>query len=95
MDSFPRVRSVKPLRNKRLLVVFHNGTKKVYDCAPLLKSEVFRPLADEMLFRAVRSDPGGYGISWNEEIDLSEAELWVHGLPVASRAEQYDSDKTI
>ena len=32
-------------------------------------------------FRAVRVDPGGYGISWSDDIDLSEYELWVRGTP--------------
>ncbi len=27
----------------------------------------------------VRVDTGGYGISWNDAIDLSEYELWTHG----------------
>jgi hypothetical protein len=25
---------------------------------------------------------GGYGISWNDEIDLSEYELWTNGAEV-------------
>jgi hypothetical protein len=29
--------------------------------------------------KAVTVDPGGYGISWNDDIDLSEYELWTNG----------------
>jgi hypothetical protein len=43
----------------------------------------FSLLSDPGLFRAVRVDPGGYGISWNDHIDLSEYELWTNGEPAA------------
>ncbi len=82
MNSYPRVMSVKPLKDKLLLVTFHNGTEKIYDCAPLFKDKVSSPLTDDVLFRCVKTDQGGYGISWNDEIDLSESELWLQGLPV-------------
>jgi len=34
----------------------------------------------------VKADKHGYGISWNDEIDLSESELWLNG----EAAEQND-----
>lgn len=39
--SFPRLKTVEPLSEKRLLVTFVNGTVKVYDCGPLLKKPAF------------------------------------------------------
>lgn len=82
MQMYPKVKSVQPQPEKRLLVTFDNGTRKVYDCNPLLQSEVFALLQDEWLFRTVHADAGGYGISWTEELDLSEAELWENGRPL-------------
>jgi hypothetical protein len=35
------------------------------------------------LSRAVRVDAGGYGVSWNDDLDLSEDELWVNGVEPA------------
>ena len=35
---------------------------------------------NEILFSNVKVDVGGYGISWNEEIDLSCNELWERGI---------------
>lgn len=79
MASYPKVISVRTIGDNRLLVTFDNGVRKLYDCGPLLQTEVFGPLRAEWLFRSVRADPGGYGISWNDELDLSESELWEHG----------------
>jgi len=28
--------------------------------------------------------PGGDGISWNDDIDLSEYELWTNGEPITN-----------
>ena len=78
----PKIQSVQPLDDKQLLVSFENGYKKVYDCKQLLQKEPFKLLSNVAFFRAVQVDPGGYGISWNEDIDLSEYELWVNGKEV-------------
>lgn len=83
MDA-PRVKSVVPLENKRLLVTFVNGVQKVYDCRQILELDRFRLLRQEAFFKAVRVDPGGYGISWDDEVDLSEYELWNNGIEVGS-----------
>ncbi|MBI2758256.1 MAG: DUF2442 domain-containing protein [Chloroflexi bacterium] len=74
----PKIQSVRPLENKRLLVRFVNGIEKIYDCNQLLHLEAFRLLKNEAFFKTVKVDLGGYGISWNDEVDLSEYELWVN-----------------
>jgi hypothetical protein len=83
MDT-PKVESVEPLEGKRLLVRFVNGVEKVYDCNQLLHLEMFRPLKNEAFFKSVKADAGGYGVSWNDAVDLSEYELWVNGEEAAS-----------
>ncbi len=75
----PKIQSVRPLANKRLLVTFANGVEKIYDCNPLLQREIFHLLKNETFFKSARVDIGGYGISWNDDVDLSEYELWVNG----------------
>ncbi len=84
MTIYPKVKAVQALEDCRLQVTFENGTCKIYDCTPLLDKPVFAPLANRWLFCAVKVDRGGYGISWNDDIDLAEAELWLHGEPLTS-----------
>ncbi len=83
METNPRIESVHPIEPMRLLVRFRNGEERIYDCAHLLSRPDFELLTVPAFFRAVRVDPGGYGISWNDDMDLSEYELWTNGLPVA------------
>jgi len=82
----PRIKSVTPLRERRLLVTFVNGIQKVYDCQRLLSLDRFQLLRNEAFFKAVKVDPGGYGVSWNDEMDLSEYELWTNGVEVERSA---------
>jgi hypothetical protein len=79
----PKVESVKPLAGKRLLVKFVNGVEKVYDCNQRLHLEMFQSLRSEAFFRSVKVDAGGYGVSWDDNVDLSEYELWVNGTEPA------------
>ena len=76
----PKIKSVRPLKDRHLLVTFVDGTPKVYDCQSILQHERFQLLHQEAFFKAVKVDPGGYGISWNDEMDLSEYELWHRGI---------------
>ena len=78
MDT-PKIQSIEPLEGKRLWVKFANGVEKIYDCAQILNMEIFQILNHEAFFKSVKVDTGGYGISWNDELDLSEVELWVNG----------------
>lgn len=83
--KIPRIQSVSPLDGKRLLVTFADGTQKVYDCRQILHLERFRLLNQEAFFKAITVDPGGYGVSWNDNMDLSEYELWHNGVTVDSK----------
>jgi hypothetical protein len=74
--------SVQVQEHKKLLVKFVNGIEKVYDCAQLLNMEMFQLLKNDAFFKLVKVDAGGYGISWNDEIDLNEYELWTNGVEV-------------
>lgn len=40
----------------------------------------FDALKNESLLCLVHVDLGGYGVSWNADIDLSEYELWTRGV---------------
>ena len=80
--NVPKIKSVTPLTEGRLLVTFVNGVRKVYNCHRILNLERFQLLKHEAFFKAVTVDPGGYGVSWDEETDLSEYELWNNGVEV-------------
>jgi hypothetical protein len=84
MESAPRIETVRPVGPARLLIRFRNGEEKTYDCGVLLSRPEFRLLSVPAFFRAVHVDAGGYGISWNDDIDLSEYELWTNGEPITN-----------
>ncbi len=81
--SHPKVRSVHVLDPRTLAVDFDNNIRKLYDITPLLEKDVFAPLANYALFKSVRVEPGGWAVSWNKAIDLSEHELWSRGQTTA------------
>jgi len=86
MDA-PKILSVQALEDKKLLVKFVNGIEKIYDCTPLLSLDMFELLKNEAFFKAVAVDPGGYGISWSDDADLSEYELWTNSVEVVRESE--------
>lgn len=77
--TFPRLKTVEPLAGKKLRVTFIDETVKIYDCTHLLEEEPFQPLNNESFFRCVRVEPHGYAVAWNDQVDLAESELWLHG----------------
>jgi hypothetical protein len=78
----PKVNSAKAIDDHTLLIEFDNSAKKLYDIRPLLEKEMFLPLRNFAFFKNVQVDTGGYAVFWNDSIDLSEHELWIHGKPV-------------
>lgn len=80
---FHKLVSIYPLSGHRLLGFFSDQEARVYPMEPLIESHpAFAPLRDHDLFYDVRVDAGGYGISWNDDIDLSSNEVYEHGESV-------------
>ena len=81
----PKILSITPLESKKLLIKFINGVEKIYDCKPLIENiEAFKALENEAFFKQVKVDGGGYGISWDDKVDLSEYELWTNAVEVVT-----------
>lgn len=78
---FHKVKSMKAMDDYNLTVLFLDGTIKSYDLNPLFHIwEEFNDLKTiPGLYEQVKVDTGGYGISWNDEIDLACDELWENG----------------
>lgn len=83
---FHKVKSITPEKDYRLLVQFSEGTTKQYDVTRLFdKWPVFQELKRTPgLFECVKIDAGGYGVFWNDEIDLECEELWDNGKTIAT-----------
>lgn len=79
---FHKIKDIKPLKKYTLLATFQDDTIKTYDMTPLFTEiEAFNSLKSiPHLFEQVKVDAGGYGISWNDELDLSCDELWDNGI---------------
>jgi len=82
ITTYPKITNVKSGLGKTLNVKFENGITKRYDCKPLLEREAFYLLKNDAIFRCVHADSHGYGVIWNDDIDLAESELWLNGKTV-------------
>ena len=78
---FHKVKAVNALPDFFLSVQFAEGVTKLYDVKPLFeKWDAFRAFSSSPeLFWRVRTDPGGYGVIWNDDLDLSCDELFANG----------------
>ena len=81
---FHKVKDVAPISDFKLSVQFSEGVTKVYDVKPLFeKLPGFKAFQnDPAEFACVTVDVGGYGIVWNDDLDLSCDELWENGTVV-------------
>ena len=81
---FHKIKNVFALPEYRLSVQFSEGLTKIYDVKPLFeKLPAFVALQENAdTFACVSVDVGGYGIVWNDDLDLSCDELWEHGVQV-------------
>ncbi len=80
--DYPRIASVEALNGFRLRVTFVNGQTRLYDFTTKSGLPATELLRDEALFKTAHVDVGGYGIVWNDDLDIAESELWLNGQPV-------------
>ena len=80
---FHKIKSVIASNDYKLIVIFAEGITKLYDVKPLFtKFNIFNELKENKLFYECIVDIGGYGVSWNDDIDLSCDELYENGETV-------------
>lgn len=80
---FHKVKNVAPLNDYILCVSFVEGVTKLYDVKPLFnKWPIFNNLKEDSLFYEVKVDAGGYGVFWNDQIDLACDELFFEGKEI-------------
>lgn len=83
---FHKVKSVNALPEYCLSVQFAEGITKKYDVKPLFNIwpvfQMFKKYPE--LFYRVKVDQGGYGVIWNDELDLSCDELFENGKKIVT-----------
>lgn len=82
--KYPKIHKARAINDNTLLIEFSNGEVKKYDIRHLLETPMFSLLRQPAFFRNFQVEPGGYAIVWNEEIDISEYELWKNGVILES-----------
>ena len=77
-----RISDVRTLEDFVVSVIFQNGIEKEYDIKKLFEvfPQFMRLMKDNSLYESVQVDAGGYGISWNDDLDLSAEEIWDNGV---------------
>lgn len=80
---FHKLQGVFPMEDFVLGCKFKNGAVKLYDMKPLMRDDsVFSYFKEHPdIFYQVTVSPGGYGIIWNDDLDLAAEEVWVNGWP--------------
>ena len=83
---FHKIKNITPLSDFILSVQFAEGVTKHYDMKPLFeKYSMFSPLkAHPELYYSASVDTGGYGVVWNDEIDIACDELFFNGKTVST-----------
>lgn len=64
-----RIKTVKPLKEYKLLVEFENNERRTCDISQFLNIGSFKELRNEELINQVRNE--GYSVEWPNELDLS------------------------
>lgn len=77
-----RIEEVKVLPDYYIETRFLGGTVKKYDVKKLfIEFPQFKRFENDMeLFMDIQVDMGGYGISWNDELDLDAETIWEDGI---------------
>lgn len=78
-----KIMSASFLDNYIICAQFANGITKKYDLKPLFKElKQFNKLKENNLFMYGQVDIGGYGVVWDDKIDLFADEIWEKGKNV-------------
>jgi len=78
MKSFHPI-DVKPLKQYQLLITFNNKERRIFDVAPYLNDDYFRPLRNQSVFRTAKVN--SLTVEWVGGIDICPDELYYNSKP--------------
>ena len=81
--------SAQAIDDFTLIVKFTNNELREYNISKLLDKPMFSLLKNPAFFRNFIIESGGYGLVLNDEIDISEYELWQNGISIPN----YDDNR--
>lgn len=88
---FHKIKCVSYYSDLKICATFNDGTTKLYNVEPLINKwiefEAFN--YDPSLIKLAHVAPGGYGIIWNDEIDLSCDEIWANGTVIHTEFDNF------
>ena len=74
------ITKIEPKENLIIEAIFADGEIVSLDVKAMFeKYPVFRALEDEALFKSVKIDGIGYGVRWNDQLDLSSDGIYLRG----------------
>jgi hypothetical protein len=74
----PRISEVTPTNDYKLVLVFTNGERKLFDCSGLLNFGVFKELKDVKYFKQVKALDGT--VVWPHEQDICPDTLYLDSI---------------
>ena len=79
----PKIVSVRPLSDCRLLLTYDGEASRVFDVTPYASGAWYEELLDAAYFKTVRLLDGGRGVEWPHGQDIAPHELYELSVPVA------------
>ncbi len=77
----PKLISVEPIEQFKLLLKYETGETKLFDVIPYIRGSWFGELKESAYFRTVHLLPGGIGIEWSNGQDIAPHELYENSIP--------------
>ncbi|MCT7953094.1 DUF2442 domain-containing protein [Ancylothrix sp. C2] len=81
--KYPHIVAAKAIDNQTLLVKFTDDEFRQYNISKFLENPMFAKLHNPAFFKNFKIEEGGYGLVWDDDVDISEYELWQNGISVA------------
>ena len=72
--------NVEPHEDNKLLILFENGEKRMFDMNPFLEKKPFSKLKNNLLFMKAQVEFGT--VVWPGAIDIAPETLWDKSEPV-------------
>lgn len=78
-----KIKSVITKNDLIISATFFDGTVKEYSVDRLFHIyPQLKELENRELFNSVQIDAGGYGVSWNDDLDLDAETIWEDGIEI-------------